>query len=84
MNRLKSLLKAILPETMIVVLKRAWEKVMLASLRAAVKEQGLSEWLVRHELLFPDISRQYTEHTLDTEILRFKVRAVQAFQVRWR
>lgn len=76
-----SRLSALLPERLRSALRSGRERLLLRSLRAAVREQGLGEWVARHEAAVPDLSDQYSDFSLDTEFLRFKVRAQQAFQV---
>lgn len=78
---MKKLLKAVLPDSARDSLRRARESLMLRSLRAAVAEQGLSASVARHEEVFPELSRQYTDFALDTDFLKYKVRAQQSFQV---
>lgn len=78
---MKAFLKSALPQPARAALKRARESLLLRSLRAAVAEQGLAELVERHTKVFPELSRQYTEFELDTDFLRYKVRAQQSFQV---
>lgn len=77
MSRIASLL----PEGVRAALRGGRERLLLRSLHAAVREQGLSEWVSRHEAAVPDLAGHYSDFALDTEFLRFKVRAQQAFQV---
>lgn len=78
---MKKLLKTMLPDSAQASLRRARESVLLRSLRAAVSEQGLAASVARHEAVFPELSRQYTDFALDSDYLRYKVRAQQSFQV---
>jgi hypothetical protein len=78
---MKAFLKSVLPDPARDALKRARESLLLRSLRAAVAEQGLGELVARHTTVFPELSRQYTEFELDSEYLKYKVRAQQSFQV---
>jgi hypothetical protein len=63
-------------------LLRAWrERLMLSSLRAAARQQGLAPLMGKLETALPDIKRQYTSFDVDSEYLRVKVRAQHSFQI---
>lgn len=57
------------------------ESLLLRSLRAASREQGLAELVRRLEPLSGDLDRQYTDHRIQSEYLRAKVLAQHAFQI---
>ncbi len=78
---MKAFLKSVLPGGARDSLRRARESLLLRSLRAAVAEQGLGDWVARHTKVFPELSRQYTDFVLDSDYLQYKVRAQQSFQV---
>jgi hypothetical protein len=78
---MKKLLKDLLPDSAKDSLRRARESLLLRSLRAAVAEQGLAGSVRKHAEVFPELSRQYTDFELDTDFLKYKVRAQQSFQV---
>jgi hypothetical protein len=59
----------------------ALERLQVASLRQAVREQGLDSILERLRVLVPDITNQYTSFSIDTEVLEWRVRALHAFQM---
>lgn len=61
--------------------RSAKEALLLASLRGALREQGLLPLCRRLEALVPDLERQYTSFAVDSEYLRTKVRGQHAFQV---
>ena len=78
---MKAFLKSVLPSGACDSIKRARESLLLRSLRAAVPEQGLEDWVARHTQFFPELSRQYTDFILDSDYLKYKVRVQQSFQV---
>lgn len=57
------------------------ERLLAASLRGAISEQGLDEPVRRLRDAVPDISRQYSGFVVDTPFLEMKVRGQHAFQV---
>ncbi|TBR22047.1 hypothetical protein EPO15_08770 [bacterium] len=78
---MKRLLRSLLPGPVKDALSRGRERVLLASLRAAVREQGLSALAARLREIIPDVSRQYSSFAVDTPYLEEKVRGQQAFQI---
>lgn len=73
--------KTLVPESLRPALRRGRERLLLSSLRAAVREQGLTEGVARHERAVPDLSDHYSDFRVDSDFLNYKVRAQQAFQV---
>lgn len=57
------------------------KQLLSRSLRAATREQGLSELARRLEQIVPDITKQYTTHPLADDYAVLKVRSVHAFQI---
>lgn len=57
------------------------ERMLIRSLRAALREQGLSDLYERLARSGPDIRHQYTMHEVATEYAETKVRAQHAFQM---
>ncbi|MEK7388069.1 MAG: methyltransferase domain-containing protein [Elusimicrobiota bacterium] len=78
---MKTFLKALVPQSAQDALRNARQALLLRSLRAAVAEQDLDVWVARHAEVFPELSRQYTDFVLDSDYLKYKVRAQQSFQV---
>ncbi len=60
---------------------RVKERLLLASLRAAAREQGLASICEKLEQVNPDLRRQYTSFEVDSPYLEAKVRAQHAFQI---
>jgi hypothetical protein len=59
----------------------AIERLQVASLSRAAREQGLYSLIERLRSLVPDISSQYTTYAIDTAALEWRVRALHAFQI---
>src|SRR5271169_788346 len=57
------------------------ERMLIRSLRAAIREQGLFDLYERLAGSGPDIRHQYTMHEVTTEYAETKVRAQHAFQM---
>ncbi len=57
------------------------EQLATASIRAAAREQGLSNLLESLPRIVPDITHQYTSFAVDSEYMQVKVRGMHAFQV---
>jgi hypothetical protein len=55
--------------------------VLTHSIRAAAREQGLTELMGRLESLVPDIRHQYSEQEVDAPLLVSAVRSLHAFQI---
>ncbi len=70
----KSLLRNVLPN-------RIKDALLVRSIRAAVREQGLSDLMDELAEIVPDISHQYTTFPLDSDYIKTKVRAMHAFQI---
>jgi hypothetical protein len=62
--------------------KRILKKIIIASLKSAIKEQALDNYLPKLMEAVPDISDQYTYSTVEGEYLNLKCRGLHAFQVR--
>lgn len=66
---------------MLTGVKKLGKKVLIQSLRRAIREQGLEPRLQVLKKLMPDISKQYTTTTISDEYQRLKVYGEHAFQV---
>ncbi|MBI4569360.1 MAG: methyltransferase domain-containing protein, partial [Planctomycetes bacterium] len=62
--------------------QRARDRLGLWSLRAAAREQGLDDLTRRLEALAPDLSRQYSDTTVEGDYGVLKTRLMHAFQAR--
>jgi len=62
-------------------IKKLFYAIMLSSLKAAARVQGLNELISKLIQLVPDISEQYTTFKLDSAYLKTKARNMHAFQV---
>jgi len=80
MQRVQRLAKR--PETVRTFLRGSLDKITLASLKAASREQGLDAYMVRLAGIVSDITDQYTTFRVNTEIMNYKVRLLHAFQIR--
>lgn len=58
---------------------RDW--LLIKSIRAAAKEQGLSSLMDQLSVFVPDITYQYTTFDLDSNYLKKNLRALHAFQI---
>lgn len=64
-------------------LRRGKERLLTRSLEAAAAEQGLTELVAKLKAQAADLDKHYTVHRIDTEYLRTKVLALQAFQMQF-
>jgi hypothetical protein len=78
---LKNILKRILPGGLFRRAIRFYESIPIRSIRAALREQGLSPIYDQLVNIVPDITHQYSSFDIDTEYLRTTVRAQHAFQI---
>ncbi len=62
-------------------LKSIRDSLLIASLKKAAKEQGLTALMDRLRQIVPDITEQYTNFKVDNQYLETKVRCLHAFQV---
>ena len=78
---LRSFLKHILPNRLLLWIKHVEGLICTKSIRAAVREQELLS--IYHQLteIVPDITHQYTSFDLDSEYLKTNVRAMHSFQI---
>src|SRR6266571_9088580 len=70
-----------LPATAKKRLRGVVERLQIASLCAALREQGLCELQERLRQIVPDIRNQYSSFEVDSDFLQLKVRGQHAFQV---
>ncbi len=78
---LKNILKRILPGGLFTRIVRFYESIPIRSIRAALREQGLSPIYDQLVKIVPDITHQYSSFDIDTEYLNTNVRAQHAFQL---
>lgn len=62
-------------------LRKIKEFILLRSVEAAIKEQGLKDMLILLERIVPDLTNQYSAAKIDTPYLTRKARGLHAFQV---
>ncbi len=62
-------------------IKSLRDRLLIKSIHAAVKEQGLSNLMEQLATVVPDIMHQYSTFDLDSDYLKTKARAVHAFQI---
>jgi hypothetical protein len=60
----------------------AVQRLQVASLRRAAREQQLHSTVERLRSLVPDVSKQYSTHAIDTDALEWRIRALHAFQIK--
>lgn len=58
------------------------EKMQIASLKSAAREQGLDNFFEYMEKAVPDLTDQYTRFKVDSDYLRINVRTLHAFQIK--
>lgn len=63
-------------------LKRGSDRLRVASLQAALKEQRLDSTYEQLRKIVPDITQQYSTYAVDTQLIELETRGLQAFQVR--
>src|SRR2546425_352569 len=73
--------KGILPSAAKKSLRAGIERLQSASLRLALREQGLWELQERLGRIVPDLKHQYSSFEVDSDFLRLKVRGQHAFQI---
>lgn len=78
---LQRLLKAALPAGHKQRLLAVLERLQTASLKAAIREQGLWALLEQLKGIVPDLRHQYTSSEIQSEYLCWKVRGMHAFQI---
>ena len=78
---IKSFLKGILPNRVLLWIGNLEELIHIKSIRAAVREQKLLPLYSQLTEIVPDIAHQYTSFDFDTEYLKTKVRAQHSFQI---
>jgi hypothetical protein len=78
---LKNVLKRILPGGLFRRVIHFYESIPSRSVRAAIREQGLSPVYDQLVKIIPDITHQYSSFDIDTDYLRTTVRAQHAFQI---
>ena len=71
----------ILPATAKTKLRATLERLQSASLRLALREQGLWELQERLKQIVPDLKHQYSSFEVDSYYLQLKVRGQHAFQI---
>ena len=78
---LKSFLRHILPNRVLLWVRSVDEPMRIKSISAAVREQKLFPIYDQLALIVPDITHQYSSSDIDTEYWVTKVRALHSFQV---
>jgi len=58
-----------------------YEKLQVASLKAAAKEQNLEELVISLKTIVPDLTNQYVAHRVEKEVMKLRVRTLHAFQI---
>lgn len=78
---LKSFLKGVMPNRVLLWTRNLIELIRIKSIHAAVREQKLLPIYHRLSAIVPSITHQYSSFDLDTEYLVTKVRTMHAFQI---